>query len=151
VELGMNGVVLGILTAERRVDIERTRELVEVAHPLPVTFHRVFDAATDRDNSLKEVIQTGAARILTSGGANTAMEGRTQPGRARSVRAHHHRCRRRHYRRKCRSHRERDGAAEFHAGLSSVFLGVETAEQSFEEEVRKLAKQLVPHPHRQGA
>jgi len=71
---GMDGVVLGILHENTRVDIERTKALVELAHPLPVTFHRAFDASGNLEAALEEVIQTGASRILTSGGEPRAAD-----------------------------------------------------------------------------
>lgn len=74
-QLGMDGVVLGILRKDRRVDIERTKALVELAHPLSVTFHRAFDASDDLETSLEEVVQTGASRILTSAGRPRATDG----------------------------------------------------------------------------
>jgi len=73
--LGMDGIVLGILTRERHVDINRTRELVIAAQPLPVTFHRAFDDVADVNAALDDVTETGAARILTSGGAASAAAG----------------------------------------------------------------------------
>jgi copper homeostasis protein len=74
-KLGMNGIVLGILNSDRQIDVIRTRELVELAQPLPTTFHRAFDECADLLRALEEVTRTGAARILTSGGAATALEG----------------------------------------------------------------------------
>jgi copper homeostasis protein len=74
-QLGMDGIVLGILQKNTRVDVERTKALVKLAHPLPVTFHRAFDSSHNLETSLEAVIQTGAARILTSAGQPRATDG----------------------------------------------------------------------------
>jgi copper homeostasis protein len=84
-QLGMDGVVLGILHEGKRVNIERTRALVEAARPLSVTFHRAFDASKKLKESLEDVILTGASRILTSGGQRRATD--ALPTLARLVRA----------------------------------------------------------------
>lgn len=74
-QLGANGVALGILDLDGNVDVARTRSLVERAAPMQVTFHRAFDCALAPMEALQAVLQTGAIRILTSGGAASAEEG----------------------------------------------------------------------------
>ena len=73
-QLDMDGIVLGLLNTKGEVEIARTRKLVELAHPLPVTFHHAFDAAPDLQRSLQAVLRTGASRILTSGGKPRAVD-----------------------------------------------------------------------------
>jgi copper homeostasis protein len=72
---GMDGVILGILHNDGTVNVEQTRELVECAKPLPVTFHRAFDETPDLPAALEAVISAGAKRILTSAGKPNAAQG----------------------------------------------------------------------------
>jgi copper homeostasis protein len=74
-ELGMDGIVLGLLDEARQIDRERTSLLINLAHPLPVTFHRAFDLCRNLAASLQLVMETGATRVLSSGGKARATEG----------------------------------------------------------------------------
>jgi copper homeostasis protein len=71
----MDGIVLGILQNDNSVDVQQTRALIKIASPLPVTFHRAFDETHYLPEALESVIETGATRILTSGGKRTAQLG----------------------------------------------------------------------------
>ncbi|HXL21538.1 MAG TPA: copper homeostasis protein CutC [Candidatus Dormibacteraeota bacterium] len=142
-QLQLDGVVLGILTPERRVDVHRTRELVDMARGMEVTFHRAIDKTADLLEAVEDVAQTGASRILTSGGRETALAGaekiaemisRTRgrvvilagaginPGNVAEV-------------------ARKTGAREFHSGLSSV-LARSAAGEQIQAEVTRLAKEL---------
>ncbi len=65
--LGADGVVLGILTSDGKIDLDRSRELVKLAHPMKVTCHRAFDMTDDPFTALESCVATGFDRILTSG------------------------------------------------------------------------------------
>jgi len=84
---GADGIVLGALTESGQVDREGMSRLLDAAGPLPVTFHRAFDASRDLDEALDVLLELGVRRVLTSGGAGTALEG--IPTLARLVRRAH--------------------------------------------------------------
>jgi copper homeostasis protein len=143
-ECGMDGVVLGVLQKGFKMDVGRTRRLVDLARPLPVTFHRAFDECADLRKALEEAIQTGAARILTSAGAKTALEGSAKlaeliaaarerililPGAGITHSS-------------IAKVAKKTGAVEFHAGLGTVLRYSSRDHRAFEVEVRKLTEQL---------
>lgn len=72
---GATGVVFGVLTADGRVDVERTRELVKAAEGMETTFHRAVDMAADYRQAIEDVIAAGCSRILTSGSYDKAIDG----------------------------------------------------------------------------
>ena len=74
--LGVHGVVLGALTAAREIDREALARLLDAADGLPMTFHRAFDRVADPRRAWEDLCELGVDRVLTSGGATTAWEGR---------------------------------------------------------------------------
>ena len=76
--LGADGVVLGLLTADGEVDVPRTEMLVRLASPMQVTFHRAVDMTPDTTRACEDILGTGAHRVLTSGGKQTALMGAEQ-------------------------------------------------------------------------
>ncbi|MGZ3851934.1 MAG: copper homeostasis protein CutC [Flavisolibacter sp.] len=74
-ELGCDGVVIGLLKKDGRIDIKRSSTLIELAYPLEVTFHRAFDRCVDPFEAMEQLIEIGCQRILTSGQRPTAPEG----------------------------------------------------------------------------
>ena len=73
--LGCDGVVIGVLLPDGRIDYDRTARLVELAYPLGVTFHRAFDRCVQPLEALEQIIRTGCERILTSGQQPAAPQG----------------------------------------------------------------------------
>lgn len=73
--LNCDGAVTGILKADGTIDTERCRQLVELAAPMPLTFHRAFDMSNDLFSALEVIIALGFERILTSGGKASALSG----------------------------------------------------------------------------
>ena len=73
--LHVDGIVAGALTTEGDVDVAAMRCLLDAARPLEVTFHRAFDFARDQDAALDTLLELDVDRVLTSGGAATAVQG----------------------------------------------------------------------------
>ena len=74
---GVAGVVFGLLTDDGNVDVENTRRLAKLAFPLEVTFHKAIDYSNDILKSFQELNAIdGITRVLTSGGMDTAWNGR---------------------------------------------------------------------------
>jgi copper homeostasis protein len=71
----IDGLVFGILNPDNTVNIETTKELVELAKPMSLTFHRAIDACADIEKALEDIIELGFNRVLTSGGQQSAPEG----------------------------------------------------------------------------
>jgi copper homeostasis protein len=77
-DLGVFGVVLGILNKYKLVDSVNTASLAEIAKPLNVTFHKAIDYTSDIIENVKVLNDiTSVDAILTSGGKATAMHGKS--------------------------------------------------------------------------
>ena len=74
-ELGVDGIVIGCLTAEGTVDKPLCQKLIEAAGDMNVTFHRAFDMSRDPKEALEDIISLGCTRVLTSGQEPDAVQG----------------------------------------------------------------------------
>ena len=74
--IGVTGFVFGILTNNNTIDIEKNKELIDLAEPIPCTFHRAFDAVENYKKALENVIECGFSTVLTSGTFSNVMEGK---------------------------------------------------------------------------
>ncbi|NHM04845.1 copper homeostasis protein CutC [Flavobacterium celericrescens] len=75
-KVGVNGFVFGILMDDRTINVEQNKDLVELVKPFPCTFHRAFDAVSNCEKALEDVISCGFSTILTSGTFPNVMEGK---------------------------------------------------------------------------
>jgi len=74
-KLGVEGVVLGVLTPKNKIDYPILKELLKETSGMEVTFHKAIDEVINPVNEVENLIQLGIKRILTSGGQKTALEG----------------------------------------------------------------------------
>ena len=77
-KMNANGFVFGILNEDGSINKDQNKELVELAYPLPCSFHRAFDVSKNLTKNLEDVIECGFRTILTSGQTKSAMEGIVQ-------------------------------------------------------------------------
>ena len=63
-----SGVVSGILTKDNNIDVERMSEIIKLAKPLKITFHRAFDEIFNKKQALEQLVKLGVTTVLTSGG-----------------------------------------------------------------------------------
>ena len=66
-EIGCKGIVSGVLNDDNSIDIERTKDLIELSRPLEFTFHRAFDVVNNPLIEIENLIEMRVDRVLTSG------------------------------------------------------------------------------------
>jgi copper homeostasis protein len=74
-DFGCQGIVSGVLNADKTIDFGRTKELVQLSRPLKFTFHRAFDEVSNPKQAIEQLIDLGIERILTSGQETSAEKG----------------------------------------------------------------------------
>src|SRR5690606_643282 len=74
-QLGVEGIVSGVLLEDFSLDVERTSVLVDLAGPMHFCFHRAFDWIVDPLSALRQLEGMGVATVLSSGGMPSALEG----------------------------------------------------------------------------
>ncbi len=74
-KLGANGIVIGFLIPTGEIDLQRTAEVIRLAAPMEITFHRAFDMCRDPFGALAQLKTLGVTRVLTSGGYPNAEKG----------------------------------------------------------------------------
>lgn len=72
---GADGLAFGVLRADGRIDAERCRQLREACGARAAVFHRAFDVTPDAGSALQTLIDLGFTRVMTSGQAESAVEG----------------------------------------------------------------------------
>ncbi|PTP14152.1 copper homeostasis protein CutC [Vibrio sp. 10N.286.51.C3] len=77
-DAGLHGVVLGVLSAQGEIEMVAMKALTSKAHQLKlgVTFHRAIDQLKDYQTALEQIIELGCERVLTSGLASNAEQGK---------------------------------------------------------------------------
>jgi len=74
--LGVEGVVFGVLNKDLTIDINSTKRLVEASSSLKVTFHKAIDITKDPLFTLKRLCEIpGITNVLSSGKEKTAEDG----------------------------------------------------------------------------
>ena len=74
--VNVSGIVFGVLKKDKTVDIIATRLLSDIATGLEITFHKAIDEVSSIFTELDRLRSIQAVtNILTSGGADSAMEG----------------------------------------------------------------------------
>ena len=74
-ELGVDGVVAGVLRDDFSIDVKRTKALVELSQGIHFTFHRAFDWVAKPLEAIKQLEDIGVQTILTSGAKSSSEEG----------------------------------------------------------------------------
>lgn len=74
--LGVKGVVIGALNRDNTINYEAIQDMIALAKPMSVTFHKAIDELKDPVSEVKKLAKIGVNRILTSGTKETALEGK---------------------------------------------------------------------------
>jgi copper homeostasis protein len=75
VDGGADGVVFGVLEADGKIDVRRTKRMAQLIGKKQAVFHRAFDVTPDPFRALEQLVDLGITRVLTSGQKDTVPEG----------------------------------------------------------------------------
>ena len=73
---GAEGIVVGVLNQNRTLDLKKMDILTQLAYPMDIVCHRAFDQTPDPFEALSQLQNLGFQRILTSGQAQNAVDGK---------------------------------------------------------------------------
>ena len=75
-KLGVDGIVVGILTKNGEIDLDNMKKFIEIAQDIPITFHRAFDVCREPLKAFYQLQELGIQNILTSGQAQNCLKGK---------------------------------------------------------------------------